>query len=464
MYLLFLKVDFVHARVLIAGLLPLAVVVAFLLRDLRGTDETHITVRNATAMTVIGGLLSVLLVGSVEWLAGHQRGTWKPAISLIPLPVSVESLARIGGSGLVLGVLLVVLRIWGGYPRVRMLGHRTLCFTIALQAVLGANFQVNGRHTRAPALPFERGNIHAADRGAFQPPSERAVSTLQKRVDGDRFRSTLICPTNVTGTFCAGHVPEFWKLGVVDGYYGFGVPTRLAVLPWKSGISLRSIGFLKQEELPWPLLGLLNVKYAVVVSDSFYRNVAAGGTPALGDEVAEKVAIVENPSRVLPRFYLARSTVAVSDARGASDLMFDKNGSPKDIVATSYVEGLAGQRTFATEGLISVSGHGDHITASLQPANAGRFLVFNELYFPGWEAWIDGAPTKIYPTNSFMRGVLVPAGATEVSLRFIPFVRTPTARGLYGAGLALFIGGLVVFRRRRVSDAVVVPPSVSSSA
>jgi uncharacterized membrane protein YfhO len=140
--------------------------------------------------------------------------------------------------------------------------------------------------------------------------------------------------------------------------------------------------------------------------------------------------------------------------------MFDENGSPRDVVATSYVEGLPGQRRFSTEGLMSVSGRGDRITASLSSAQADRFLVFNELYYPGWEAWIDGAPSRIYPTNSFMRGILVPAGSKEVSLHFSPFVRTPAARGLYGAGLALFIIGLVTFRRRRASEAIAAPRSV----
>jgi hypothetical protein len=460
MYRLFLRIDFVHARVLIAGLLPLTVVVALLLRDLSGPKESHLTVREAIAISVGGGLLAILLVGSVELLASHQRGTWEPMLAMIPVRVSVESLARIGGSALVSAGLMFVLRMSGGYPRLRTLGHRTLCFTIALQAVLGADFQVNGQHTRAPALPFEAGNIHAASRRDFQPPSTLAESTLQKRVEGDRFRSALMCPASVTGSFCAGHVPEFWKLRVVDGYYGFGVPTRLALLPWKSGISLRSIGFRKPEELPWPLLGLLNVKYAVIVSDRFYRNVTDESLPSMGNEVAETVALIGNPSRVVPRFFLARSTVAVPDARAAASLMFDENGSPRDVVATSYVEGLPGQRRFSTEGLMSVSGRGDRITASLSSAQADRFLVFNELYYPGWEAWIDGAPSRIYPTNSFMRGILVPAGSKEVSLHFSPFVRTPAARGLYGAGLALFIIGLVTFRRRRASEAIAAPRSV----
>src|SRR5262249_38818040 len=40
----------------------------------------------------------------------------------------------------------------------------------------------------------------------------------------------------------------------------------------------------------------------------------------------------------------------------------------------------------------------------------GGFLVLSEIYYDGWEARVDGQPTKIYRTDYTLRGVVVCAG------------------------------------------------------
>ena len=79
----------------------------------------------------------------------------------------------------------------------------------------------------------------------------------------------------------------------------------------------------------------------------------------------------------------------------------------------------------------------DRVSVRVEPAPEVRFLVLNERYYPGWRATVDGRTAEIYPTNLVMRGMLVPAGATLVELRFVPFLAT-------GAGLALLAAGLVL--------------------
>ena len=79
------------------------------------------------------------------------------------------------------------------------------------------------------------------------------------------------CATIRVGGFCAGHVPEFWQLRAIDGYYGLGVPHRLRFLPWPIGASLRTVGFTKLDTVPWDLLGFLNVRWALMSRDGVYR-------------------------------------------------------------------------------------------------------------------------------------------------------------------------------------------------
>ena len=49
------------------------------------------------------------------------------------------------------------------------------------------------------------------------------------------------------------------------------------------------------------------------------------------------------------------------------------------------------------------------------------FLVLTDQYFPGWKAYIDGKPTKIYRANYLFRAVALPAGQHEIVFRYHPW-------------------------------------------
>ena len=55
-------------------------------------------------------------------------------------------------------------------------------------------------------------------------------------------------------------------------------------------------------------------------------------------------------------------------------------------------------------------------TNSQSPA----FLVLSDVYYPGWQASIDGKATHIFQTNYVMRGVLMPSGTHVVRFEFKP--------------------------------------------
>lgn len=73
------------------------------------------------------------------------------------------------------------------------------------------------------------------------------------------------------------------------------------------------------------------------------------------------------------------------------------------------------------------------------------FLVLSEIYYAGWEAWIDGQQTQIFRTDYALRGVRVPSGAHQIEFVYRPrsfrFGLTGT-----GAGILLILAG-AFFRR-----------------
>lgn len=48
------------------------------------------------------------------------------------------------------------------------------------------------------------------------------------------------------------------------------------------------------------------------------------------------------------------------------------------------------------------------------------YLVMAEVWYPGWQATVDGRPTEIYRANYAFRAVLVPAGEHQIAMRFQP--------------------------------------------
>jgi len=48
------------------------------------------------------------------------------------------------------------------------------------------------------------------------------------------------------------------------------------------------------------------------------------------------------------------------------------------------------------------------------------FLVTSDIYYPGWQATIDGQPTPLYRTDYVLRGISLPAGSHKVRFEYHP--------------------------------------------
>jgi len=53
-------------------------------------------------------------------------------------------------------------------------------------------------------------------------------------------------------------------------------------------------------------------------------------------------------------------------------------------------------------------------------AVAPGLVVFGEIWYPGWQAWVDGKRTPVYRANGILRAVPVEAGNHRVEMRFAP--------------------------------------------
>jgi len=53
--------------------------------------------------------------------------------------------------------------------------------------------------------------------------------------------------------------------------------------------------------------------------------------------------------------------------------------------------------------------------------SVSSFVVFSEVYYPDWQAKIDGKPANLVRVNYILRGLEVPSGKHSIELEFVPF-------------------------------------------
>jgi hypothetical protein len=460
-YRLFFRWEFLHARILVACILPVCALIAAVLRDFVGERPEGLS-RLATGLLFAGvcGLALVLLrAGDLVTRAG--LGTWIDVLvdgqRFVPRLLGASVLHV--GFALVVFVGLCVARAGAANrPAVRWALGSLLGLLLVLDAAASANFRVNGPQNRAGAGSLAKDSLLLADAHDFATPSEEARRAFASRLQTEHYRSVVVGSATQFPQSSAMHLAQFWGLRLVDGYLN-AVPRDLAALPWPAGTCYsRSLLFPSRTVIPWHLFSLLNVKYAIVPNDALCLNRVATAGGGHREVSPADVTILQNPLPVVPRyFFAARAEPVASPEAAARNLI--TGASVADVLRTSYAEGLVEPRNFDTGGRLAVYGDGDRIDIAIDPADGPRFLVLNERFDPRWRAHAGATNVPIYRTNAVMRGLVVPPGVNHITMRFTPFVFSPRAMPFYGLGVFLFAAGGWLFRRldRRPPLAVPAP-------
>ena len=241
-------------------------------------------------------------------------------------------------------------------------------------------------------------------------------------------------------------MPEFWQLRTIDGYYGLGVPRRLRALPWPTGLSLRTISFTNLNDMPWELLGLLNVRAVLVAGDGVFRNIVRDGRTVREADPAQ-FQIIPSPARVTPRAFFVAQVAPVSSPEEAASRLFQRDGiiDPQKV---SFAEGWDKAQAFDPQGDVRLQSGADVIEVRFDARQNPRFLVVNELFYPGWHAEIAGREVPILATNAVMRGIVIPAGADQVRLRYASIPTAPSAWLYRGLAVLTLLGVFLLVRVR----------------
>jgi hypothetical protein len=152
-------------------------------------------------------------------------------------------------------------------------------------------------------------------------------------------------------------------------------------------------------------------------------NFANSGYGAIKPEDAGEASVYEN-LRARPRAWLVGRVLTVTEEEALRALHTSRltDGSAFDPAAAALVEEPL---DFAAQPLDqSASARVTHLSDGRMEvetrANAPAFLVTSDVFYPGWEATLDGAPARLFQTDYALRGLAVPAGTHAVRFEFRP--------------------------------------------
>jgi hypothetical protein len=144
-----------------------------------------------------------------------------------------------------------------------------------------------------------------------------------------------------------------------------------------------------------------------------------------------------------PRVSLVPRAITAASAREAFDLVHAPGFDPAMMTVVEGGPPLAGSAAAGEASLSYVEYGAERIVVrALTPSPA--YLVFSEVWYPGWRARVDGQAEPVYRANTAFRAVLLAPGEHEVALVFDPWTFKAGA-----AITALTLAGLAGWRWRR---------------
>jgi Bacterial membrane protein YfhO len=169
------------------------------------------------------------------------------------------------------------------------------------------------------------------------------------------------------------------------------------------------------------MLGLLNVKYSILRAQD---QPAQRVQDPLGLVQVSPNDVVYRHPLVFPRAMAIGSYLVIPDSSSILAAL-DRAGVDPAAVVLLEEAPASGRGVLASgggaaghiPGSVAVASYGDNEVALDTHFLRAGFLVLNDLYYPAWQASIDGRPAPVYRANYLFRAVVVPAGRHRI--RFV---------------------------------------------
>ncbi len=167
-----------------------------------------------------------------------------------------------------------------------------------------------------------------------------------------------------------------------------------------------------------PLLSMMNGKYIVTPYEISSKDLALA-TSTLVTKFNVPLYLYEN-KKVLPRIYLAKNVKYLTPEDDVKNLATVKDPS-NDFSNLSYIECAACDgRTiiFSPKDLLTTTQYTDEKIDLDATIVSGRWLILSMANVLGWNAYIDGQKTDIYPANYILQAIYIPPGTHKIEFKY----------------------------------------------
>jgi hypothetical protein len=190
-----------------------------------------------------------------------------------------------------------------------------------------------------------------------------------------------------------------------------------------------------------PYYSLLGLKYIIVPKHVTFntQDLREKGEVIFPLIYHDEVNIYENP-RAFPRTFIAHGVEYTNSYREAHALV-KKLGL--DLRHTAILEeslptGYKGESHVTGRSSALIKQYGPNKVTIEAHVDSPGVLVLSDLYYPGWKAYVDGTPVKLYRVDGIIRGVLVQEGEHMVEFRYSP---SSLKYGLIAFSLSMVVCG-----------------------
>lgn len=162
------------------------------------------------------------------------------------------------------------------------------------------------------------------------------------------------------------------------------------------------------------LLGMLNVKYIAssrVLNSNQLEKVFDDGNTRL----------YENPL-CMDRVFLAGRYIVEPDEALTLSRVQSPEFNPRAVVYLDREPAFVEGKTKAGEGdAVKIVSARPGLLELVCEVTGNKILFWSDVYYPGWEAFVDGKPAEVYKANYIFKAVALGPGAHRVVFRFEPW-------------------------------------------
>ncbi|MFA4880072.1 MAG: YfhO family protein [Candidatus Doudnabacteria bacterium] len=161
-----------------------------------------------------------------------------------------------------------------------------------------------------------------------------------------------------------------------------------------------------------PLLDLFNVKYILTPPE---QKIKDEGFKLVYNQ---EIKIYEN-QKALPRVFLVPQAEVITEDIKILERLNNSAFNPLKTAVFEETPHLQGSQDLQDSYAMITQYTPNQISIKTNLTHNG-FLIFSDLYYPGWQVYIDGKKDKIYRANYLARGVALTQGKHNVIFKFEP--------------------------------------------